>query len=221
MMENRSFDHLLGWLGTDAAYLDAGRQPVRRATSRIDGKPDADVHRPARASEVATHRLACAPRRARTRSGAAATRSPGTAGTRAGRRRDDGFLAQGQRQRRVRARLLRRRRHALHRAARAALHRLSTAGSRRCSVRRSRTASTCTRRSRRGQQAGSRSARRRHVPRRRRSGTGSSRAKVPARVLLHRPADPAAVGTAPLRPHHALDRPVLRRRRQREARRTS
>jgi phospholipase C len=26
MMENRSFDHLLGWAGTDAAYLDAGRQ---------------------------------------------------------------------------------------------------------------------------------------------------------------------------------------------------
>src|ERR1700709_1339529 len=26
MMENRSFDHLLGWTGTDAAYLDAGRR---------------------------------------------------------------------------------------------------------------------------------------------------------------------------------------------------
>ena len=26
MMENRSFDHFLGWLGTDAAYLDAGRR---------------------------------------------------------------------------------------------------------------------------------------------------------------------------------------------------
>ena len=24
-MENRSFDHYLGWLGADAAYLDAGR----------------------------------------------------------------------------------------------------------------------------------------------------------------------------------------------------
>jgi phospholipase C len=26
MMENRSFDHLVGWAGTDAAFLDAGRQ---------------------------------------------------------------------------------------------------------------------------------------------------------------------------------------------------
>ena len=26
MMENRSFDHYLGWLGTDGAYLDEGRR---------------------------------------------------------------------------------------------------------------------------------------------------------------------------------------------------
>jgi hypothetical protein len=26
MMENRSFDHFLGWLGSDTDYLDAGRR---------------------------------------------------------------------------------------------------------------------------------------------------------------------------------------------------
>ncbi len=39
VMENRSFDHMLGWLATDEAYLDAGR---RRFGSgfRVDGRQD-------------------------------------------------------------------------------------------------------------------------------------------------------------------------------------
>ena len=38
-MENRSFDHLVGWLATDAEYLDAGRRR-HGAGFRVDGRQD-------------------------------------------------------------------------------------------------------------------------------------------------------------------------------------
>ena len=39
VMENRSFDHMLGWLATDAAYLDAGRRRYG-ASFRVDSRQD-------------------------------------------------------------------------------------------------------------------------------------------------------------------------------------
>jgi phospholipase C len=55
MMENRSFDHLLGWVGTDAAYLAAGRQ--RYGTDfTIDGNKS-QTDRDVQGQEVATHWL--------------------------------------------------------------------------------------------------------------------------------------------------------------------
>src|SRR4051812_43798032 len=54
-MENRSFDHLLGWVGTDAAYLDAGRQRYG-ADFAIDGN-QAQTYTDAQGQELATHWL--------------------------------------------------------------------------------------------------------------------------------------------------------------------
>ena len=119
MMENRSFDHLLGWAGADAAYLDAGRQRYG-ADFMIDGN-QAQSYTDAQGQQVATHWL------------------PGTAGEqfpyqgcgeddprsrveRRSRADEGGVPRQGQRERTVRARLLRRVRHALHRADGATLH---------------------------------------------------------------------------------------------------
>ena len=55
MMENRSFDHYLGWLGADDAYLDAGR---RRYGSHfeIDARTDL-TYRDAAGKRVGTHHL--------------------------------------------------------------------------------------------------------------------------------------------------------------------
>ena len=55
MMENRSFDHLLGWAGADAAYLDAGRQRYG-ADFMIDGN-QAQSYTDAQGQQVATHWL--------------------------------------------------------------------------------------------------------------------------------------------------------------------
>jgi len=55
MMENRSFDHLLGWVGTDAAYLDAGRQRYG-ADFTIDGN-QVQSFTDAQGQQVATHWL--------------------------------------------------------------------------------------------------------------------------------------------------------------------
>jgi phospholipase C len=55
MMENRSFDHLLGWMGTDEAYLDAGRRRYG-ADFAIDGNQQ-QTYRDAQGQEVATHWL--------------------------------------------------------------------------------------------------------------------------------------------------------------------
>ena len=146
MMENRSFDHLIGWAGTDEAYLDAGRQRYG-AKFTIDGN-QTQSYTDAQGQEVATHWL------------------PGTAGEQypyqgcgenipghgwgAGRvQMHRGLPRQGERQRPVHARVLRGVRHAVHRAALCGASPPPTDGSRRCSGRRSPTASTCMRRSRR------------------------------------------------------------------------
>jgi phospholipase C len=55
MMENRSFDHLLGWVGTDDAYLEAGRQRYG-ADFTIDGN-QSQTYRDVQGQEVATHWL--------------------------------------------------------------------------------------------------------------------------------------------------------------------
>jgi phospholipase C len=55
MMENRSFDHLIGWAGTDAAFLDAGRQRYG-AGFAIDGN-QSQTYTDAQGQQVATHWL--------------------------------------------------------------------------------------------------------------------------------------------------------------------
>ena len=80
MMENRSFDHWLGWLADDEAYLEAGR-PGYGADFTVDGPAAADLSRSRRAGR---HRAHARPaRRGEPVGGAAATPIPGTAGTRA------------------------------------------------------------------------------------------------------------------------------------------
>ena len=80
MMENRSFDHLLGWTGTDAAYLDAGRQRYG-ADFAIDGS-QTQTYTDAQGQAVATHWLP-GTRATSTRTRGAARTSPATGGTRA------------------------------------------------------------------------------------------------------------------------------------------
>ena len=120
-MENRSFDHMLGWLATDEEYLDAARRrhgaqrsastAARTCATATRGPDVPDVaahHQPARARPVARLHPPDPRPRLEQRPRAARRRLP--------RCRD--------RQRRVRDRLLRRRRRPVHPGARAALHRL-------------------------------------------------------------------------------------------------
>ena len=44
-MENRSFDHMLGWLATDAEYLDLARRR-NGPNARVDGRQDLRYHDP-------------------------------------------------------------------------------------------------------------------------------------------------------------------------------
>jgi phospholipase C len=92
MMENRSFDHLLGWAGTDAAYLDAGRRRYG-ADFHLDGNQTqtfVDAH----GQEVATHWLPGTPGEQYPYQGCGEN-IPGH-GWYAGRvQRDKGFLAKG------------------------------------------------------------------------------------------------------------------------------
>ena len=55
VMENRSFDHFFGWLGSDAAYLAAG-QARYGSRFRIDGRQDL-TYRDPHGAEVATYWL--------------------------------------------------------------------------------------------------------------------------------------------------------------------
>jgi phospholipase C len=92
MMENRSFDHYLGWLGTDEAYLEAGR-------SRYGGnfRVIADNQRryaDANGAEVPTFRLATDPAFSNPYRGCDFV-DPGHSWTKARVQRRQGFLAQG------------------------------------------------------------------------------------------------------------------------------
>jgi phospholipase C len=92
MMENRSFDHLLGWVGTDAEYLDAGR---RRYGSdfTIDGNQD-QTYRDAQGQGVATHWLPGTPGEKYPYQGCGEN-IPGHGWHAARVQRDQGFLAKG------------------------------------------------------------------------------------------------------------------------------
>jgi phospholipase C len=56
VMENRSFDHMLGWTGTDAAYLEAGRRRYG-ADFHIDGNQKQTF------VDAQGHEAGCCPRR--------------------------------------------------------------------------------------------------------------------------------------------------------------
>src|SRR5262249_39733148 len=58
MLENRSFDHYVGWLGSDARYLDAGRSRYGR-TFGVNGRQRVR-YRAADGKEVATNYLLAA-----------------------------------------------------------------------------------------------------------------------------------------------------------------
>ena len=139
-MENRSFDHYFGWL--DARRRRASTQTLRRRRDRRAGRhpPRLDAR-----GGVAGLRAS----RPRPRLGAAAAAQ--LRGRLPGRR---------QRQRRVRAHLLRRGRARVH-PRRGASTRSTTASSARCSARPGRTATTSGRRS----PAGARTTTRRSTPR--------------------------------------------------------
>ena len=121
MMENRSFDHYLGWLA--ATRTTSSRACSRYgADFRVDAPdgPDATPTPTAPSSTPSTCRRDPMPNPCR----GCGYHDPGH-GWNAGRaQRDGGFLGRGQRQRRVRARLLRGRRPAVPLPHRATLHHL-------------------------------------------------------------------------------------------------
>ena len=178
MMENRSFDHFLGWLpGADGrqaglTYLDTHgrRAPDPSARPRLPGlrlqRPGPLLRgRAASSTTAAAATAGSAP--ARTTTSASAT-------TRRTTCRSYG-------------------------ARRAATGRSATATSRRSSARRIPTASTCT---------PARPTASQHAARRRsscrRSGTGSPRARRQRPLLLQRPPVPRALGLEYLDDHHAV-----------------
>ena len=138
MMENRSFDHWLGWLANDEAYIEAGLLGLRRRLHHRRGdSPDlSGSERPGRHVPHA--------RPARRREPLARLRPPRPRpwldrGTRRARRR---LPRRGVGQRPVRPRLVRGRRPAVHLPAREAVHHLRPLPRRRCSARRTPTGST-------------------------------------------------------------------------------
>ena len=92
MMENRSFDHWLGWLADDHAYLDAGRRRYGRGFS-IDGLQHQTIQGPT--GPVSDRAPASAPPTSRARTRVAPTPTRATAGTQGRAQRDGGFLAPG------------------------------------------------------------------------------------------------------------------------------
>ena len=194
VMENRSFDHFFGWLGTDAAYLAAG-QARYGSRFRIDGRQDL-TYRDPQGGEVATYWLPGATAEQYPYQGCGAG-IPGH-GWDVGRAQLAAWVPGArQRQQLVRARLLPGHRHAVPRAAHAPLHHL-------------RPLLRVAARSdvpeppvrlhgavRRAPQR-PRSAEARHL--RHDDDLGPAPGREGARrVLLHRPADPAAVRHALLR----------------------
>ena len=107
MMENRSFDHYLGWLATDEKYLERGKSRYGKRF-HVDGKqvqtfpgPDGTT---AQTAPLLTNPAETNPYRG------CGHPDPGHGWTQGRAQRDGGFLAPGSGERRVRARLLRRRR---------------------------------------------------------------------------------------------------------------
>ena len=214
MMENRSFDHFLGWLGTDAAYLDAGRAAL---WLRLPHRRPSGPHLPDPIGRRGRDPLARRPGRAavplrrvrRGHPGPRVGRRPRAARARVPRSRD------GQQQRHVRGRLLPRIRHGLPRRHDAALH-----DGRPLVLVAARTdlpePSVPAHRAIGGQPRRPGAVEARHLRRRDDLGPAPGRARA-RRVLLHRPAHPAVVRASVLR-RVAPARGVLRRRGEGQAR---
>ena len=181
MMENRSFDHYLGWLADDERVPRARAQPVRE---ELQGRREgaADVHRARRHGREDRARCSATPS-SRTPSAGATTTTPGTDGgrvapsvTAASSPRESGndnfalgyYLADDL--------------PFTSQLARGS--RCSTASSRRCSARRTRTATTSTPRSRAARRRTSFPIATGGLPRGRRSGSGSTRQACRRRLLL-------------------------------------
>jgi phospholipase C len=92
MMENRSFDHYLGWLADDHQYLDAGRSRYGRSF-HVDGKVR-QTYVDTNGKRVST-RPASSYEREKVETRGCSFRDPGHSWTLARRQRDHGFLAQG------------------------------------------------------------------------------------------------------------------------------
>jgi phospholipase C len=92
MMENRSFDHYLGWLGSDATYVDEGRRRWGRRF-HVEARNDLYYRDPSGAS-VATEALVDRPEDPNPFRLCAGS-SPGHTWTAGRRQRDAGFLARG------------------------------------------------------------------------------------------------------------------------------
>jgi phospholipase C len=91
MMENRSFDHWLGWLAEDHAYLEAGRRRYGRNFS-VDGNQHQTF--PGSAGPVQTERLVGNPDQTAPYQGCGFG-DPGHGWTQGRAERDGGFLAPG------------------------------------------------------------------------------------------------------------------------------
>jgi phospholipase C len=91
MMENRSFDHWLGWLAEDAAFLEVGRQRYGK-----DFFVDGNQHQtfPSPTGPVATTHLVGAPNQPSPYQGCG-FKDPGHSWTEGRAQRDGGFLAPG------------------------------------------------------------------------------------------------------------------------------
>lgn len=93
MMENRSFDHYLGWLADDAAYLEAGRRRYGRGFT-VDGQVRQSFY-DGLGREFSTHPVSSleAPEKAETRG--CTFRDPNHSWVAGRLQRDHGFLARG------------------------------------------------------------------------------------------------------------------------------
>jgi phospholipase C len=91
MMENRSFDHYLGWLRTDRAYREESRRRYRRFRVRAD---NTRRYRDANGTLVATYHLPAQPGEANPYRGCNHP-DPGHGWTAGRIQRDSGFLAPG------------------------------------------------------------------------------------------------------------------------------
>ena len=144
MLENRSFDHYLGWLSTDPAYMDAGRSAYGHSF-RVDARASTCATRTPTARRY--ERSTSSTRRGRAiRIEAAATRCPRTAGAPAGSNATTDSAAAGTGNDGFALGFYNANRRRPARCARPSLHRGRPLDSRRCWPGRSRIASTCTRR---------------------------------------------------------------------------